>query len=150
MATSDELIQLLEPVIERQGYELAGLELKVGSRDGVLRIFIDKPGGVGLEDCELISRQVSALLDVEDPVPGRYSLEVSSPGLDRKLTKPVHFQRFVGEEVKVETRFPVLGRRRFRGVLQAADEKSIVVVVDREPYELQIDGIETARLVPRI
>lgn len=150
MATSDELIQLLEPVIERQGYELADLELKVGSRDGVLRIFIDKPGGVGLEDCELISRQVSALLDVEDPVPGRYSLEVSSPGLDRKLTKPVHFQRFVGEEVKVETRFPVLGRRRFRGVLQAADEKSIVVVVDREPYELQIDGIETARLVPRI
>lgn len=150
MATSDELIQLLEPVIERQGYELADLELKVGSRDGVLRIFIDKPGGVGLEDCELISRQVSALLDVEDPVPGRYSLEVSSPGLDRKLTKPLHFQRFVGEEVKVETRFPVLGRRRFRGVLQAADEKSIVVVVDREPYELQIDGIETARLVPRI
>lgn len=150
MATSDELIQLLEPVIKRQGYELADLELKVGSRDGVLRIFIDKPGGVGLEDCELISRQVSALLDVEDPVPGRYSLEVSSPGLDRKLTKPVHFQRFVGEEVKVETRFPVLGRRRFRGVLQAADEKSIVVVVDREPYELQIDGIETARLVPRI
>lgn len=150
MATSDELIQLLEPVIERQGYELADLELKVGSRDGVLRIFIDKPGGVGLEDCELISRQVSALLDVEDPVPGRYSLEVSSPGLDRKLTKPSHFQRFVGEEVKVETRFPVLGRRRFRGVLQAADEKSIVVVVDREPYELQIDGIETARLVPRI
>lgn len=150
MATSDELIQLLEPVIERQGYELADLELKVGSRDGVLRIFIDKPGGVGLEDCELISRQVSALLDVEDPIPGRYSLEVSSPGLDRKLTKPVHFQRFVGEEVKVETRFPVLGRRRFRGVLQAADEKSIVVVVDREPYELQIDGIETARLVPRI
>lgn len=150
MATSDELIQLLEPVIKRQGYELADLELKVGSRDGVLRIFIDKPGGVGLEDCELISRQVSALLDVEDPVPGRYSLEVSSPGLDRKLTKPLHFQRFVGEEVKVETRFPVLGRRRFRGVLQAADEKSIVVVVDREPYELQIDGIETARLVPRI
>ena len=150
MATSDELIQLLEPVIKRQGYELADLELKVGSRDGVLRIFIDKPGGVGLEDCELISRQVSALLDVEDPVPGRYSLEVSSPGLDRKLTKPPHFQRFVGEEVKVETRFPVLGRRRFRGVLQAADEKSIVVVVDREPYELQIDGIETARLVPRI
>lgn len=150
MATSDELIQLLEPVIKRQGYELADLELKVGSRDGVLRVFIDKPGGVGLEDCELISRQVSALLDVEDPVPGRYSLEVSSPGLDRKLTKPLHFQRFVGEEVKVETRFPVLGRRRFRGVLQAADEKSIVVVVDREPYELQIDGIETARLVPRI
>jgi ribosome maturation factor RimP len=150
MATSDELIQLLGPVIERQGYELADLELKVGSRDGVLRVFIDKPGGVGLEDCELISRQVSALLDVEDPVPGRYSLEVSSPGLDRKLTKPLHFQRFVGEEVKVETRFPVLGRRRFRGVLQAADEKSSVVVVDREPYELQIDGIETARLVPRI
>ena len=150
MATSDELIQLLGPVIERQGYELADLELKVGSRDGVLRIFIDKPGGVGLEDCELISRQVSALLDVEDPLPGRYSLEVSSPGLDRKLTKPAHYQRVVGEEVKVETRFPVLGRRRFRGVLQAADEKSIVVVVDREPYELQIDGIETARLVPRI
>lgn len=150
MATSDELIKLLEPVIEQHGYELADLEMKVGSRDGVLRIFIDKPGGIGLDDCELISRQVSALLDVEDPVPGQYSLEVSSPGLDRKLTKAAHFQRFVGDEVKVQTRFPVLGRRRFRGALKEADEKSIVVVVDGEPYELDIAGIETARLVPKI
>lgn len=150
MATSDELIELLEPVVERQGYELADLELKVGSRDGILRIFIDKPGGIGLDDCELISRQVSALLDVEDPIPGHYALEVSSPGLDRKLTKAAHFQRFVGDEIKVQTRLPVLGRRRFRGILREADDATIVVVVDGEPYELQIDGIETARLVPRV
>lgn len=146
----DELLKLLEPVIERQGYELADLEVKFGGRDGILRIFIDKPGGVGLEDCEIVSGQVSTFLDVEDPVPGHYTLEVSSPGLDRKLRKPEHFQRFMGAEVKIKMRFPVLGRGRFRGILKEADEKTILVVVDGEPYELQISNIDSARLVPSV
>jgi ribosome maturation factor RimP len=122
--------------------------LKLGGRSGVVRIFIDKPGGVGLEDCEIVSSQVSTFLDVEDPVPGNYTLEVSSPGLDRKIRKPEHFQRFIGEEVTVKMRFPVLGRGKFRGILKEVDENTILVVVDGEPYELLISNIDSARLVP--
>lgn len=144
----DELFKLLEPVIARQGYELTDLEVKIGGRNGVVRIYIDKPGGVGLEDCEIVSSQVSTFLDVEDPVPGNYTLEVSSPGLDRKIRKPEHFQRFIGEEVTVKMRFPVLGRGKFRGILKEVDENTILVVVDGEPYELLISNIDSARLVP--
>ena len=115
--TGEELGKLLEPTVERLGYELIDLELRLGGRQGMVRLFIDKPDGIDLDDCERVSRAVSALLDVEDPVPGNYNLEVSSPGLDRKLTKVEHFQRFVGETLKVELRFPIAGRRRFRGTL---------------------------------
>ena len=83
-----ELGNLIEPAIEQLGYELSDLELKLGGRDGIVRVFIDKPDGVDLSDCETVSRQLSAILDVEDLLPGNYRLEVSSPGLDRKLTKP--------------------------------------------------------------
>ena len=99
--TGEELTKLLEPAVEQLGYELSDLEVKVGGRHGVIRLFIDKADGVGLEDCETVSRQVSALLDVEDPVPGHYVLEVSSPGLDRRLTKVEHFERFMGEDLSL-------------------------------------------------
>ena len=94
--TGEELGKLLEPTVERLGYELIDLELRLGGRQGMVRLFIDKPDGIDLDDCERVSRAVSALLDVEDPVPVNYNLEVSSPGLDRKLTKVEHLQRFVG------------------------------------------------------
>ena len=99
--TGEELMKLLEPAVERLGYELSDVEVKLGGQDGIVRLFIDKADGVGLEDCEVVSRQVSALLDVEDPLPGHYVLEVSSPGLDRRLTKVEHFQRFIGEDIRV-------------------------------------------------
>jgi ribosome maturation factor RimP len=143
-----ELERLIEPAVEQLGYELADLELKIGGRDGIVRVFIDKPDGVDLSDCEIFSRQLSAVLDVEDPLPGHYTLEVSSPGLDRKLTKPEHFQRFLGETIRVKLRFPVAGRRNFRGVLRAADEEQIEIEVDGESHSLQIVTIESARLVP--
>ena len=143
-----ELANLIEPTIERLGYELSDLELKLGGRKGIVRVFIDKPEGVGLEDCEIVSRQVSALLDVEDPMPGRYTLEVSSPGLDRKLTKPAHFQRFIGEVVRIRLRFPLEGRRNFRGELKSADDENIEIEVDGESYRLPVSTIESARLVP--
>lgn len=146
--TGDELATLLEPTVERLGYELTDLEARIGGKSGLIRLFIDKPGGVGLEDCEKVSRAVSALLAVEDPVPGNYDLEVSSPGLDRKLTKVEHFQRFMGQTVKVKTRFPVEGRRRFRGELLSVDEEKIVVEVDGESHSLALAAIDTARLVP--
>ena len=146
--TGDELATLLEPTVERLGYELADLEVRLGGKSGTVRLFIDKPDGVGLEDCEKVSRAVSAVLDVEDPVPSNYDLEVSSPGLDRKLTKAAHFQRFMGENVKVQMRFPVEGRRRFRGKLVSMDEDNIEVDVDGELYSLELARIDTARLVP--
>ena len=148
--TSEELTGLLEPTITRLGYELADLEVRVGGGSGVLRLFIDKPEGVGLDDCEKVSHAVSALLDVEDPLPGRYDLEVSSPGLDRKLTKVEHFQRFTGETVKVQMRFPIAGRKRFRGTLMASDDENIVVEVDGESHTLPMATIDTARLVPQV
>ena len=146
--TGDELATLLEPTVERLGYELADLEVRLGGKGGRVRLFIDKPEGIGLVDCERVSRAVSALLDVEDPVPGNYDLEVSSPGLDRKLTKVEHFQRFMGEIVKVNMRFPLAGRRRFRGKLLSVDDENIVVEVDGESYSLALATIDTARLVP--
>jgi len=149
VVTGPELRELLQPSIERLGYELADLEVRLGGRSGVVRVFIDHPDGIGLDDCEKVSRAISALLDVEDPLPGRYDLEVSSPGLDRKLTKIEHFQRFTGEVVKVQTRFPIQGRRRFRGRLVSSNDSNIVVEVDGETHELPLATIQTARLVPQ-
>jgi ribosome maturation factor RimP len=146
--TGDELRDLLEPAIERLGYELSDLEAKLGGGSGVIRVFIDQPEGVDLDDCEKVSLAVSALLDVEDPLPGHYNLEVSSPGLDRKLTKYEHFQRFSGETVKVKMRIPIGGRKRFRGTLVSSNDENIVVEVDGESYSLPIATIDTARLVP--
>ena len=148
--TGEELAKLLEPTVEGLGYELIDIEVRLGGKGGLLRLFIDKPDGIDLDDCEQVSLAVSALLDVEDPVPGNYNLEVSSPGLDRKLTKVEHFQRFAGETVKVQMRFPIEGRRRFRGTLVASDEDNIVVEVDGESHSLPLKTIDTARLVPDV
>lgn len=146
--TQDELAKLLEPTVEGLGYELTDLEAKIGSQNGLLRLFIDKEDGISLEDCEKVSSAVSALLDVEDPLPGQYNLEVSSPGSDRTLTKLAHFKRFTGESVKVQMRFPIEGRRRFRGKLLSADDENIVVEVDGESHTLRMATIDTARLAP--
>ena len=146
--TKSELTKLIEPAIEQLGFEFSDLELKIGGPDGLVRVFIDKPDGITHEDCVSVSRQVSAILDVEDPDSGNYSLEVSSPGLDRTLTKPAHFQRFKGEDVRVKLRFPIAGRRNFRGALRAADEEKIEIEVDGEAHSLPLATIESARLVP--
>ncbi len=148
--TAEELSSLLEPTVMALGYEISDLEVKIGGADGVIRVFIDKPDGVGLDDCEKVSRQISTFLDVEDPLPGHYVLEVSTPGLDRKLTKFEHFQRFTGEDVRVKLRFPLHGRRNFCGSLKAANEECIEVEVDGEAHSLPIATIETARLVPTV
>ncbi len=148
--TGEELTKLLEPAVEHLGYELSDLEVKIGGRHGVIRLFIDKADGVGLEDCETVSRQVSALLDVEDPVPGHYVLEVSSPGLDRRLTKVEHFERFMGEDIRVKLRIPLSGRVNFRGALRAVDEQNIEVEVDGESHRLPIATIQSARLIPTL
>jgi len=145
----DALIKLLEPTILRLGFELADLELQLGG-GGVVRVFIDKEGGIDIDDCEAVSRQVSAILDVEDPLPGNYTLEVSSPGLDRTLTKPSHFGRYRGEDIRVKLHFPLHGRRNFHGALKSADDEKIEVEVDGQSFSLPLTTIESARLVPHL
>lgn len=146
--TVDELRALLEPELLQMGYELTDLEVRLGGNHGQVRVFIDSPTGIALEDCERVSHAVSALLDVEDPLPGQYDLEVSSPGLDRKLTKVEHYQRFAGKTVKVQTRVAVDGQRRFRGTLVSSDAEKIVLNVDGEQQVLPLAAIDSARLVP--
>ena len=146
--TADEIQKLIEPSVEQLGYELTDMEVRLSGKGGLLRLTIDKADGIDLDDCEKVSHAVSALLDVEDPVPGNYNLEVSSPGLDRKLTKVKHFQRFEGETLKVTMRFPIEGRRRFRGTLVSSDDENIVVEVDGESHSLPLAMLDTARLVP--
>lgn len=148
----DRLNGLLEPCVEALGYELADLELKRESRGQVLRLFIDQESGIALEDCERVSGQVSALLDVEDPIPGHYNLEVSSPGLDRKLAKPEHFDRFSGRRVKVSMRREQDGRRNFGGTLLARRGQIIVLDVTdgTGEVELNLTDVKVARLAPEI
>lgn len=144
---SPQLRRLLEPVVSDLGYELLLIEL-IGSGQRILRLYIDAPGGVNLDDCELVSRNVSAVLDVDDPIAGTYNLEVSSPGIERPLVREDHFRNHVGERVKVRLVKNVLGRKRFTGVLAQVVDGGVVVEVDGEPYELAYDDIESARLAP--
>ena len=111
---------LIEPTVSALDLELWGIEYSVQGKYSVLRIFIESDAGITIDDCEKVSRQVSAILDVEDPIAGEYTLEVSSPGLDRRLVKATHFERFAGERVKVKLKRLVDGRRNFKGRLVPA------------------------------
>ncbi|MCC7462898.1 MAG: ribosome maturation factor RimP [Gammaproteobacteria bacterium] len=144
----DRLIGLVEPLVEQLGYELVELEYVPGRSQALVRLFVDRPQGVGIEDCESVSREVSALLDVNDPVPTAYALEVSSPGLDRVLRKPAHFERFVGQRVWVELVAPREGRRRYTGTLTAASAAGIELNVDGVVVALPHAEIGRARRVP--
>lgn len=145
---TEKLEVLLKPSIDALGYELVAIEM-VGTGGGeVLRIYIDQDSGITVDDCARVSRQVSAVLEVEDPVSGGYALEVSSPGLDRPLVKPADFKRFEGDQVKIRIYEPVLGRRNFTGKLVAAENEFVVVEVDNEQYELPYLNIDKARRVP--
>lgn len=145
---TDKLNALLEPVVDDLGYELIYLELVGDGSDRCLRLFIDHADGIGLEDCEAVSREVSALMDVEDPISGNYRLEVSSPGLDRPLAKAEHFQQFIGQEARVQMQFPIEGRKRFRGRILGVEADTVRLEYDGVEVELAIAGMERARLVP--
>jgi len=144
----EKLIALTEPLLEKLGYELVDLEYVPGRAHAILRVFIDRPEGVGLDDCERASHELSALLDVEDPVPVGYTLEVSSPGLDRVLRKPEHFKRFVGERIWLELRAAREGRRRYTGRLDALRGESIELNVDGAMVSVPFAEISKARLAP--
>jgi ribosome maturation factor RimP len=144
----ERLIVLIEPLLGRLGYELVELEYAAGRSSALVRLFIDRPEGIKVEDCERASREVSALLDVEDPIPTAFTLEVSSPGFDRVLRTPAHFARFAGERVFVELRAPRAGRRRYTGTLLVVGETGITLEVDKEKVEVPFGEIAKARLAP--
>ncbi|MGZ3427879.1 MAG: ribosome maturation factor RimP [Polyangia bacterium] len=147
-----KLQSLAEPVVTGQGYELVDLEFKTEPGVGwVLRVFIDRPGsegGVGLDDCAQVSRELSAVLDVGDVIPHHYSLEVSSPGLNRPLKKEADFQRFVGKKAKIRTRHPVgESRRNFSGTLVAVASGKVKIDVGDQVCEVPVEDVEKANLV---
>ncbi|MBW4051928.1 MAG: ribosome maturation factor RimP [Proteobacteria bacterium] len=146
----ERLIALIEPLLGRLGYELVELEQSSGRASAVVRLFIDRPEGIGLTDCERVSREVSALLDVEDPIPTAYRLEVSSPGFDRVLRTPAHFARFVGSRVAVELAVPREGRRRYTGTLLEADEAGIALEVDGQRVAMSFAEMGKARLTGQV
>jgi len=144
----DQLGELLAPVVAGLGYELWELEFAPRAGGGLLRLYIDSPAGISLDDCERVSRAVSGTLDAADPIPGAYTLEVSSPGLDRVLRTPAHFERFTGERVKLEMMQPVEGRKRFAGRLTKVAGGEITLELENGAVRLPIDDIHKARLAP--
>ncbi|MGQ9425747.1 ribosome maturation factor RimP [Gilvimarinus sp. F26214L] len=145
----NHLVELVEPVARSLGCELWGLEYHASGRHrGTLRIYIDKPDGVNLSDCERVSRQVSSVLDVEDPIQGEYNLEVSSPGVDRPLFTLEQFAEYAGERVQVRLRTPFEGRRQFKGLLTGVEDDEVKVVVEDHEYLLPIEWIDKANVAP--
>ncbi len=150
MASKQEQLKaMLLPVVEGLGYMFWGLDYLSQGKHSTIRLYIDSEEGVKLEDCEKVSRQVSGVLDVEDPIQGEYVLEVSSPGIDRPLYTLEQFTRYVGEEVAVRLRVPFEGRRKYTGILNGVEGDDILVVVDEHEYLLPLTSIEKANIVPR-
>jgi len=147
---ANDLWSLIEPIVEGLGYEVVDIEFRPHPRDGLLRIYIDHENGIQLHDCTAVSRQISAMLDVEDPIPGQFNLEVSSPGLDRPLRKAEDFEKFAGERVKIKLGMPTLeGQRNFTGKLLGLKDNEVMIEVDGETHYLPLGGIEKAHLAPQ-
>jgi ribosome maturation factor RimP len=143
-----KLNEIIQPLVEDLGYEFIGLEYNNNPKNSVLRIYIDKSDGVGIEDCEVVSRETAALLDVKDPIRRHYNLEVSSPGLDRPLFTAAHYLEFVGQIAQVTLFAPQDGRRKFSGPILGAGEGSVSINQDGTEVALNLDNIVKAKLVP--
>ena len=146
----ERLESLLSPVAASLGCELWGLDYSPQGKDGaVLRLYIDKPEGVAVEDCEAVSRQASSVLDVEDPIKSEYTLEVSSPGMDRPLYKLKQFEISVGEIAQVRLRVAFEGRRNFKGLLKGVEGDEVVLEIEGEEFLLPFELIDKANIIPR-
>jgi ribosome maturation factor RimP len=143
----DRLNNLIKTTTEGLGYQLWGYEYRPHSESALLRIFIEKESGIGVEDCAMVSRQIGAVLDVEDIIPVAYILEVSSPGIDRVLFSQEQYEQYLGQQAKIRTRTPVEERRNFRGSLEKATETHVSILVDKQLYEIPFDVIDRTRLV---
>ena len=145
-----QLKQLLQPTVEAMGYVLWGLELISPGKRSTLRLYIESDAGISAEDCAAVSHQLSGVLDVEDPISNEYTLEVSSPGVDRLLFSPEHYSPYLGEIVDVRLRLPVEGRRRYKGTLRAINSETVYVMVDDQEFELPLRSVDRARVFPRL
>lgn len=143
------LQELVEPVVKGLGLELWGIEFTLAGKNSLLRIYIDGPEGVTVDDCARVSHQVSGLLDVEEPISEQYSLEVSSPGMDRPLYTLEQFTAYAGHTIQLRLRMPFDGRRKFKGILNGVEGDEVLLVVDNEEYLLPHELIERANVVPQ-
>ena len=142
-----KLTEMLRPAVEETGKELLGIEYISAGNQSILRLFIDHENGIDVDDCAEVSRQVGAILDVEDPISSEYNLEVSSPGLDRPLFDLSQFQAVIGETINVKLSMPLNGRRKFKGTLESIENDTLIVVVDGQDFELIFSNIDKANLV---
>ena len=150
MATLEQkLTELLQSSVEDLGCELWGIECQRAGRYLTVRLFIDKEDGVTVEDCADVSRQVSAVLDVEDPIADKYNLEVSSPGLDRPLFSLAQYERFIGQQIVVHLRIPVSDRRKWQGTLEKIEGDMLTLNVDGQPQVLVFGNIQKANVIPK-
>ncbi|MDO9105011.1 MAG: ribosome maturation factor RimP [Methylovulum sp.] len=144
----EHLINLIEPVVEGLGYECVGIDYNPHPKHGLLRIYIDSENGILVEDCSKVSHQISGILDVEDPIPGNYQLEVSSPGEDRPFFKISQFERYIGSTVTVTLFMPVAGRRKIKGLIEKVDGDIITLKEADQLYEVPFSAMSKARLAP--
>ncbi len=150
MATLEQNLQeMLQGAVEDLGCELWGIECQRAGRFMTVRLFIDKEGGVTVDDCADVSRQVSAILDVEDPIADKYNLEVSSPGLDRPLFTLPQFERYIGQDIAVHLRIPVMERRKWQGKLERIEKDMITLIVDDQEQILVFGNIQKANVVAK-
>lgn len=150
MATLEQNLQeMLQGAVENLGCELWGIECQRAGRFMTVRLFIDKEGGVTVDDCADVSRQVSAILDVEDPIADKYNLEVSSPGLDRPLFTLPQFERYIGQDIAVNLRIPVMERRKWQGKLERIENDMVTLIVDGQEQVLVFGNIQKANVVAK-
>ena len=144
---AEQIAELIAPTVEALGLELWGIELQQQGKYSLLRVYIEnRENGVSIEDCEKVSRQVSALLDVEDPISGEYTLEVSSPGMDRPLFTAEQFGLYVGETVNIRLRTAMQGRRKFKGVIERVNEGVVDLLVDGQSVAIQLTDLDKANI----
>ena len=145
--TETVLRDRIATVAKALGYEFVGLEWLRSDGNSLLRIYIDSESGIHVDDCAKVSRQVSAMMDVEDPIQGEYTLEVSSPGLNRPLFELDQYRKFLGSQVRIRTRVPVAGQRNFKGVLLRVEETKVILLIEEQEHGLVFSNIEKAKLI---
>ena len=143
------LSEMLTPSVEDLGYELVGIEYIRAGKHSTLRVYIDQEAGILVDDCAAVSRQVSAIMDVEDPITNEYTLEVSSPGLERPLFSAAHYQTFIGEDVKIQLRMPIQNRRKWKGIITSVEGEIICINVNGVDERFALSNIQKANIVPK-
>lgn len=144
-----QLTEMLEAPVAASGYELVGLEFVRAGQHSTLRIYIDHENGITVDDCAEVSHQVSAVLDVEDPITVAYNLEVSSPGMERPLFKAAHYDQFIGHEVSIVLKMAVANRRKWKGIIHSVEGETVTVTVDGQEESFAISNISKANLIPK-